>query len=100
MSPKREADERRHSMLRTALGPDIAAALDDPTVNEVMVNPDGMLRLERAGQGIVTTGMQVPPEEVERLIRLAAKWTAIVASLSCRSISLKPMRTPSHRRGI
>ncbi|MBP7340239.1 P-type conjugative transfer ATPase TrbB [Niveispirillum sp.] len=72
MSPKREADERRHSMLRTALGPDIAAALDDPTVTEVMVNPDGMLRLERAGQGITATGMVVPPEEVERLIRLVA----------------------------
>ncbi len=72
MSPKREADERRQSMLRTALGPDIAAALDDPAVTEVMVNPDGMLRLERAGQGIAATGMQVPPEEVERLIRLVA----------------------------
>jgi type IV secretion system protein VirB11 len=59
-------------MLSTALGPDIAAALADPTVTEVMVNPDGALRLERAGKGISTTGMVVPVAEVERLIRLVA----------------------------
>jgi len=72
MSPRREADERRHSMLRTALGPDIANALNDPAVTELMVNPDGALRLERAGEGIVATGVVVPAIEVERLIRLVA----------------------------
>ena len=44
-----EAQGRRRQMLRTAFGPTIAAALADPTVIEVMVNPDGTLWIERAG---------------------------------------------------
>ena len=42
-----EAEGRRRQMLRTAFGPAIAAALADPAVIEVMVNPDGRLRLDR-----------------------------------------------------
>lgn len=42
-----EAQDRRRTMLRTAMGQDIAAALADPAVIEVMVNPDGGLRLDR-----------------------------------------------------
>lgn len=42
MSGHTESAERRRSMLRTAMGPDIAAALTDPDVIEVMVNPDGV----------------------------------------------------------
>ena len=46
-----EAHGRRRQMLRTALGPTIAAALADPTVIEVMVNPDGTLWLDRPAKG-------------------------------------------------
>ena len=42
---------RRRAMLRTAMGPTIAAALADPVVIEIMVNPDGVLRLDRLGEG-------------------------------------------------
>ena len=49
-----EAQGRRRQMLRTAFGPTIAAALADPTVIEVMVNPDGRLWIERATDGRVT----------------------------------------------
>jgi type IV secretion system protein TrbB len=35
--------ERRRAMLRSAMGPTIAAALADTVVIEIMVNPDGML---------------------------------------------------------
>lgn len=45
--------DRRRAMLRTALGPTIAAALGDPAVVEIMVNPDGALRLDRLGDGTV-----------------------------------------------
>ena len=41
--PASLALERRVRMLRTAMGPDIAKALDDPDVVEVMLNPDGSL---------------------------------------------------------
>jgi type IV secretion system protein VirB11 len=59
-------------MLRTAMGPVIAAALADPTVIEVMVNPDGSLRLDRLGEGRIDTGKRLEPAEVERIIRLVA----------------------------
>ena len=67
-----EAQDRRRAMLRTAMGPVIAAALADPAVIEVMVNPDGSLRLDRLGEGRIDTGKRLEPAEVERIIRLVA----------------------------
>jgi len=67
-----EAQDRRRTMLRTAMGPAIAAALADPAVVEVMVNPDGVLRLDRLGAGRIDTGARLAPAEVERIIRLVA----------------------------
>ncbi len=67
-----ESRARRRTMLRTAMGPAIGAALADPTVIEVMVNPDGSLRLDRFGEGRVDTGERLKPAEVERIIRLVA----------------------------
>jgi type IV secretion system protein VirB11 len=59
-------------MLRTAMGPAIAEALADPAVVEVMVNPDGGLRLDRLGSGRADTGIRLESAEVERIIRLVA----------------------------
>jgi len=67
-----EAQDRRRSMMRTAMGKDIAAALADPMVIEVMVNPDGGLRLDRLGEGRSDTGVRLGIAEVERIIRLVA----------------------------
>jgi len=64
--------ERRRAMLRTAFGPTIAAALADPLVLEVMVNPDGALRLDRLGEGRVDTLVRFDAAQVERIIRLVA----------------------------
>ncbi len=64
--------ERRRAMLRTAMGPAIAAALADPIVIEIMVNPDGALRLDRLGEGRIDTGTRYDPAQVERIIRLVA----------------------------
>ncbi len=72
MTSHREADDRRRAMLRTAMGPVIAAALADPLVIEVMVNPDGTLRLDRLGEGRVDTGERLEAAEAERIIRLVA----------------------------
>ena len=72
MTSHREADDRRRAMLRTAMGPVIAAALADPLVIEVMVNPDGTLRLDRLGEGRVDTGERLEVAEAERIIRLVA----------------------------
>jgi type IV secretion system protein VirB11 len=67
-----ETADRRRAMLRTAFGPEITAALTDPHVIEVMVNPDGVLRLDRLGSGRCETGAGLAPEQVERIIRLVA----------------------------
>ena len=64
--------ERRRAMLRTAMGPAIAAALSDANVIEVMVNPDGALRLDLLGEGRRNTGVRIEPAQVERIIRLVA----------------------------
>jgi len=66
------SEGRRRAMLRTAMGPAIAAALADPLVIEVMINPDGALRLDRLGEGRSDTGMRFDPAQVERIIRLVA----------------------------
>lgn len=64
--------ERSRAMLQTAMGPAIASALADPGVIEIMVNPDGALRLDRLGEGRCDTGIRYEPALVERIIRLVA----------------------------
>ena len=59
-----ESRQRRRTMLRTAMGPAIGAALADPAVIEVMVNPDGSVRLDRLGEGRVDTGERLNAAEV------------------------------------
>jgi type IV secretion system protein VirB11 len=59
-------------MLRTAMGPAIAAALSDPRVIEIMVNPDGALRVDILGEGRVDTDVKLDAPQVERIIRLVA----------------------------
>jgi type IV secretion system protein TrbB len=66
------SEGRRRAMLRTAMGPAIASALGDRRVIEIMVNPDGALRLDILGDGRVDTGVRLEPVQVERIIRLVA----------------------------
>jgi Flp pilus assembly CpaF family ATPase len=51
-----EAVLRGARMLRSALGPAIAAWLEDPSVVEVMLNPDGRLWIDRLSGGLRDTG--------------------------------------------
>ena len=67
-----QSRDRRSAMLRTALGPAIAAALADPLVIEIMVNPDGVLRLDRLGEGRIETCARLEAAEAERIVRLVA----------------------------
>ncbi|MFG1179332.1 P-type conjugative transfer ATPase TrbB [Xanthobacter versatilis] len=59
-------------MLRTALGPVISRLLDDPSVVEVMLNPDGRLWVDRLSDGLGATGERLAPGDGERIIRLVA----------------------------
>lgn len=51
-----EAISRGARMLRTALGPAIAGWLEDPSVVEVMLNPDGRIWIDRLTDGLADTG--------------------------------------------
>jgi len=64
--------DRRIRMLRTAMGPLIAAALADPDVVEVMLNPDGSLWVDRLSTGRAPTGETLSAADGERIIRLVA----------------------------
>jgi P-type conjugative transfer ATPase TrbB len=59
-------------MLRTALGAEIALWLDDESVVEIMLNPDGRLWLDRLTSGLEDTGARLSAEDGERIIRLVA----------------------------
>src|SRR5213596_14299 len=59
-------------MLRTALGPSIAAWLEDPVIVEVMLNPDGRLWVDRLTEGLIDTGERLAAADGERIVRLVA----------------------------
>jgi type IV secretion system protein TrbB len=59
-------------MLRTALGPSIALWLEDASVVEVMLNPDGRLWIDRLAGGLIDTGEHLSPGDGERIVRLVA----------------------------
>jgi type IV secretion system protein TrbB len=88
-----ESIARRRAMLRSAMGPAIAAALADPLTTEVMVNPDGLIRLDRLGEGRSATDNRLEPAQSERIIRLVASnmRTEIHASSPIVSAELPPL---------
>ena len=71
-SPATTSLDRRVRMLRTAMGPVIAAALEDPDVVEIMLNPDGSLWIDRLSTGRTPMGVMLPAQDGERIIRLVA----------------------------
>jgi type IV secretion system protein TrbB len=72
MSDRSISAARAYAMLQSAMGPAIAAALADPLTQEVMVNPDGKLRIDRLGEGCTDTGITIAASQSERIIRLVA----------------------------
>jgi type IV secretion system protein TrbB len=59
-------------MLRTAFGSAIARFLEDSTIVEVMLNPDGRLWVDRLSDGLADTGQFVSAQDGERIVRLVA----------------------------
>jgi type IV secretion system protein VirB11 len=87
---------RRRAMLRTAMGPAIAAALADAAVIEIMVNPDGALWLDKLGEGRADTGTRYDPAQVERIIRLVASHARTEAHAAAPIVSAE---LPPHGEG-
>ena len=95
-----ESRARRRTMLRTAMGPVIGAALADPAVIEVMVNPDGSLRLDRLGEGRIDTGERLKAPEVERIIRLVASHVRVEAHAANPVVSAELPETGERFEGL
>lgn len=72
LTPQGTVTDRQTRMLRTALGPVIGAALDDPEVVEVLLNPDGALWVDRLGSGRSPSGHSLSAAAAERIVRLVA----------------------------
>lgn len=71
-SPLATSLDRRIRMLRTAMGPVIAAALEDHDVVEIMLNPDRSLWVDRLSSGRAPLGVELSEQDGERIIRLVA----------------------------
>jgi type IV secretion system protein TrbB len=89
----KETASRGARMLRTALGPAIASFLQDVSVVEVMLNPDGRLWIDRLKCGLEDTGERLSPADGERIVRLVAHQVP-------RSIPLRHAYRPSCRRPV
>jgi type IV secretion system protein VirB11 len=63
--------QRLMRKLEDALGSDIQSALDDPSVVEIMLNPDGQIFIERVGQG-VSHGGELRVEAAETIVGIVA----------------------------
>jgi type IV secretion system protein VirB11 len=70
--PTPDVAVRRSRVLMSHLGTDIAAALREADVVEIMVNPDGQLWVERIGVGRQVTDHRLTPAHAEAVIRLVA----------------------------
>jgi len=95
-----ETRQRRRGMLRTAMGPAIAMALEEADVVEVMVNPDGKLWLDRHGSGRADTGVILTAQEAERIIRLVASHVRAEASAASPIVSAELPETGERFEGI
>lgn len=67
-----EARKRLLERIRRDCGPTIMKALDDPKVIEIMVNPDGRIWLDVAGEGMRNTGATILPAAVASILGVSA----------------------------
>lgn len=67
-----ESREDMLTSLKKACGPLILQALNDPTVVEIIVNPDGRVWVEAHGKGMGVVQDNFPAEDAQEVLRLSA----------------------------
>jgi type IV secretion system protein TrbB len=92
--------DRQTRMLRTALGPVITAALDDPEVVEVMLNPDGALWVDRLGSGRSASGFDLTAAAAERIVRLVAAHVRVEVHAGAPIVSAELPETGERFEGL
>ena len=95
-----ELESRGARMLRTALGGAIAEWLADPAVIEVMLNPDGRLWVDRLGEGLADSGVQLAAADGERIIRLIAHHVGTEVHASAPRVSAELPETGERFEGL
>jgi P-type conjugative transfer ATPase TrbB len=83
-----ESQARRASALKSTLGP-LAVFLDDPRVVEVMLNADGVVWIDRVGEGLLRTSVTMSPADAERMLRLVASEVRVELNPQSPSLSAK-----------
>ena len=87
-------------MLRTALGPAIARLLEDPSVVEVMLNPDGRLWINRLSEGLSDTGERLSAADGERIVRLVAHHVGVEVHTGAPRVSAELPETGERFGGL
>jgi len=87
-------------MLRTALGPAIARFLEDPSIVEVMLNPDGRLWIDRLSGGLEDTTIRIPPMDAERILRLVAHHVGVEVHAGNPRVSAELPETGERFEGL
>lgn len=97
--PETTAD-RQIRMLRTAMGPAIAAALGDPDVIEVLLNPDGSLWTDRLSIGRAPTGISLSAADAERIIKVIAHHVGVEVDRRAPLLSAELPETGERFEGL
>jgi P-type conjugative transfer ATPase TrbB len=92
--------DRQARMLHTAMGFQIAQALEDPDVVEVMLNPDGSLWVDRLQKGRENTGVTLSAWDAERIIRLVATHVGVEVHAGAPIVSAEVPETGERFEGV
>ena len=91
---------RQVRMLRTAMGPTIASALESADVVEVLLNPDGSLWLDTLSHGRTNTGLRLSAADAERIIRLVAAHVRVEVHAGSPIVSAELPETGERFEGL
>ena len=87
-------------MLRTTLSPAIALFLEDPSVVEVMLNPDGRIWIDRLSEGLSDTGEHLASADGERIVRLVAHHVGAEVHAGAPRVSAELPQTGERFEGL
>jgi P-type conjugative transfer ATPase TrbB len=87
MRNSEQTKQRKVDALHDAMGTTIAAALADPTVTEVMVNPDGRIWIDRFSTGMTAADKTLSPSDAESILRILADHAQVVVSADSPRVS-------------
>jgi type IV secretion system protein TrbB len=79
ISPQQIQERRRDELLRRQLGPQLLAAIADPTITDIIINEDGRVWFEAHGKGLFAAGFCLQESQRESVIGTVAAALGTVA---------------------